>query len=172
MKNPLIVPRLAGEPLYIPFVGAIIEREQNGRKEIVVQTRRKKVDPKYNHSLEIPGGKLRAYEDVYFTLRREVKEECGLDLTFVEGEKERQSFENRNDRSDLICPFCVTQMAEGPFIGLVFLCRAEGELLAKTNETKDARWLDTDQLRKIVTHHPEQIYTAFLAPLKKYLEQT
>lgn len=172
MKNPLKVPRLAGEPLYIPFVGAILEREQNGRKEIVVQTRKKKVDHKYNHRLEIPGGKFRAYEDVYSTLKREVKEECGLDLTFIEGEKDRRSFTNCHDRSDLISPFCVTQMANGPFIGLIFLCRAEGELLAKTNETRNARWLDTDQLREIVTNHPEQIYTAFLAPLKKYLELT
>ncbi|HUW24478.1 MAG TPA: NUDIX domain-containing protein [Patescibacteria group bacterium] len=165
------VPKLGDEYLYIPFVGAIIERSFQGEKQILVQTRVKKVDVKYSGSLEIPGGKLRAFEDVYETLRREVKEECGLELISIEGEDKRESFINREDKSDLIEPLCVTQMKNGPFIGLIFLCRAEGEPLIKTDETKEAQWMNVSELKKIVEETPEQIYTAFLAPLKKYIRQ-
>lgn len=168
MKNPLKVPRLLGEPLYIPFVGAIIEREHKGKKQVLVQIRNKRLDSKYSGSIEIPGGKFRAFEDVYQTLKREVKEECGLDITIIQDENKRISFKNREDESDIIAPFCVTQMAKGPFIGLVFICEARGKLLEKTNETKEIQWMDYDKLKKIVTSKPDQIYTAFLAPLKKY----
>lgn len=163
------VPQLRGEYLYIPFVGAIIERELNGVKQILVQIRHKETDSKYKDVIEIPGGKFRAFEDVYETLRREVKEESGLDITFVDGEKERVSFKNRDDDSDIVTPFCVTQMKNGPFIGLIFLCKGEGELAKSTNETKDAQWMNIEELKEIVTNEADRIYTAFLAPLKKYL---
>jgi 8-oxo-dGTP pyrophosphatase MutT (NUDIX family) len=170
MKNFLRTPWFLGEPLYIPFVGAIIEREYEGKKQIVVQTRKKKTDSKYSDTLEIPGGKMRAYEDIYETIKREVKEECGLDITGVCGKEKRVSWKNRKDRSDLVEPFCVTQMINGPFVGLIFICQAKGKLLTKTNETKDSQWMDVDKVRQIVTKNPEKIYTAFLAPLKKYLD--
>jgi 8-oxo-dGTP pyrophosphatase MutT (NUDIX family) len=172
MKNPLRVPRLLGEPLYIPFVGAIIERENKGKKQIVVQTRKKKTDNKYSDTLEIPGGKLRAFEDVYETLRREVKEECGLTITLVKGENERISHKNRDDSSDLIKPFCVTQMKNGPFVGLIFICEAAGTLVAQKNETREPSWINVDDLRKTVEKSPEKIYTAFLTPLKEYLSRS
>lgn len=171
MKNPLKVPKLLGEPLYIPFVGAIIEREHEGKKQILIQIRDKKLDSKYSGSIEIPGGKFRAFEDIYQTLKREVKEECGLVITSIKGEEKRVSFENREDESDIIIPFCVTQMAKGPFIGLIFVCKASGKLLDKTNETREIQWMDYDKLKEIVTSKPNQIYTAFLAPLKKYFGQ-
>jgi len=163
-----MLPNLKGEPLYIPFVGAIIERAHKGEKQVLVQIREKKDDLKYSGSLEIPGGKFRAFEDVYETLKREVKEECGLDITSIVGEDKRKNYLNREDSSDLIEPFCVTQMANGPFVGLIFLCKAEGKLLSKTNETKDSQWMDYRRLKEIVDKNSEQIYTAFLAPLKKY----
>ena len=59
-------------------------------------------------------------------------------------------------------------MANGPFIGIIFLCKAEGKLLSKTNETKDSQWIGYGDLKEIVDKNPERIYTAFLAPLKKY----
>lgn len=164
------LPTIRGEPLYIPFVGAIIERTSDGKKQIVVQIRDKASDPVYSGTIEIPGGKFRAFEDVFSTLRREVKEECGLDIAFIDEENKRVDYPNRGDVSSEIIPFCVTQMQHGPFIGMIFLCRAEGELLQETNETKKAQWINADELRTIINQHPERIYTAFLAPLKKYLK--
>lgn len=165
------LPTLRGEPLYIPFVGAIIERINGDRKQIVVQIREKETDPVYSGAIEVPGGKFRAFEDIFETVRREVREECGLEIVSVHGEDQRIDYSNRHDISSELFPFCVTQMENGPFIGMIFLCRAEGELLQRTNETKQVQWMDVEELRVIVNEHPEKIYTAFLAPLKKYLKQ-
>lgn len=164
------VPVLNGEQLYIPFVGAIIEREVDGRMQILLQIREKSNDKKYSGCYEIPGGKMRAFEDVYETLRREVKEECGLDLTHISGNDKRIDFKNLKDTSSLIEPFCVTQLQEGPFIGLIFLCRASGTPLAFTQESKDCKWVDIEEISRIIEDSPQKFYTAFLAPLKKYLE--
>ena len=163
------VPTLRGEELYIPFVGAIIEREVEGKIQILLQIREKKDDKKYSGCYEIPGGKQRAFEDVYETLRREVREECGLNVTFVQGENKRLDFKNQEDTSTLIEPFCVTQMQEGPFIGLIFLCHATGTPAAVTNESKDSHWMDLEEVRKIIEDTPQKFYTADLAPLKRYL---
>lgn len=168
-NKPRELPSLRGEELYVPFVGAIIEQTVNGRKQVLIQTRAKNSEPFYNGCIEIPGGKMRAFEDIYDTVRREVKEECGLDITFIQHENDRQDFPNRKDVSTLIQPFCVTQMATGPFIGLIFLCRASGIPLKSSPESKEARWIDFEELRNLIETTPEQVYTAFLSPLKKYL---
>jgi 8-oxo-dGTP pyrophosphatase MutT (NUDIX family) len=164
------VPILRGEELYIPFVGAIIETEINQKKQILIQIRQKASDKSYSGLIEIPGGKMQAYEDVYETVAREVKEESGLEITLIEGRSKRIDYQNKTDTSSLIEPFCVTQMQNGPFIGLIFLCKAIGEPAVATEEARDAQWIDVEDLRRIVNESPERIYTAFLAPLKKYLE--
>jgi len=163
------VPVLNGEELYVPFVGAIIENENADQKQILIQVRQKASDKVYDGSYEIPGGKFSAFEDIYESLRREVKEESGLTLSFITGEKERIDCPNRGHTSTLIDPFCVTQTKEGPFIGIIFLCKAAGTPLQLTNETKEARWIEVTELKKIIGETPELFYTPFLAPLKKYL---
>jgi len=168
LKN-LFLPKVLGESLYIPFVGAIIEKKYNGERYILVQTRQKITDPAYSGTLEIPGGKFRAFEDIFETLEREVGEETGLEITKIKGKEKTCVYKNRNDESNLIEPFCVTQMKNGPFIGIIFICEAKGNLAKKTNETKDIRWTKVSDLKNLVKTNPEKIYTAFLAPLKKYL---
>lgn len=76
---------------------------------------------------------------------------------------------NRQDVSTQLEPFCITQMGRGPFLGMIFICQARGEPLLKTAEAKEARWINCEELKHIVDHFPNQIYTAFLAALKKYL---
>lgn len=162
------LPILKGEALYIPFIGAIIERTHEGQRQVLIQIRQKPQDD-YHDSIEIPGGKMKAFEDIYETVRREVKEETGLNITFIQGEDKRSDFQNREDTSSEIVPFCVTQMKKGPYIGIIFLCQATGEPLLKTAETKEARWISCTELLHIVTSTPEKVYTAILTPLKKYL---
>jgi len=165
------VPTLRGEQLYIPFVGAIIYQDSENGLEVLVQTREKGSDKEYSGSVEIPGGKFRAFEDVYDAVRREAKEESGMNITIIEGQDDREDFENRGHQSSLIKPYCVTQMKQGPFIGLIFLCKAEGEPIQKTNETKEAKWMPISEVKEIVENQPEKIYTAFLAPLKKFVRE-
>src|SRR5215510_8940315 len=67
----------------LPIVSAIIEREHNGEKELLVQTRWKpERDPLYSGTLEIPAGGMHVYENVYDTVKREVLEETGLRTSF------------------------------------------------------------------------------------------
>lgn len=162
-------PLFRGESLYIPFVGAIIEREIEGRIEVLIQTRQKDSDLIHAGLLEIPGGKMQAFEDIYETLRREVNEECGLDISLIKREKDRKDFPNQGDVSTLIQPFCVTQMKNGPYIGMIFICQALGEPLKETKESRNARWIDSEALKEIVLKTPEKIYTPSLGPLRKYL---
>jgi hypothetical protein len=69
----------SGLDVNLPIVSAIIEREHNGEKEILVQTRWKpERDPLYSGTLEIPAGGMHVYENVYDAVKREVLEETGL----------------------------------------------------------------------------------------------
>lgn len=99
-----------------------------------------------------------------------MKEETGLDIITIQGKEKRIDSENRGDISSIIEPFCVTQMKNGPFIGLIFICKTEGQLLQKTAESKEARWIEIDELKVLVNEHEELFYTPFLTPLKKYLQ--
>ena len=166
----MFLPRVLGEGLYIPFVAAIIEKEERGRKYVLIQKRHKWQDQKYCGAWEIPGGKFRAFEDVFDTLRREVREECGLEITEISGEKEKVQYTNRSDESTIIKPYCVTQMKEGPFVGLVFLVKAKGKLVDRTKETREIQWIDKEDLKQMITRQPETFYTAFIGPLREYLK--
>jgi hypothetical protein len=54
----------SGLDVNVPIVSAIIEREHNGEKEILVQTRWKPDrDPLYSGTLEIPAGGMHVYEN-------------------------------------------------------------------------------------------------------------
>ena len=68
------------EKFVIPSAGAIIERNIEGTKYILMQKRKKKNEKIEFGLWEIPAGKIREYENIYEALRREVKEETNLDI--------------------------------------------------------------------------------------------
>lgn len=73
------------EQFSIPGAGGIIVREINGEDNILMQTRVKPEALYEDGLIEIPAGKIRAFESIFDTLRREVKEETGLDITEIQG---------------------------------------------------------------------------------------
>ena len=78
--QPALMPDNAqgGENLAIPAAAAIIEKEVGGKRYILLQTRHKpEVSPAYTGLFEIPAGCIRTYEDIFETLKREIKEETG-----------------------------------------------------------------------------------------------
>ncbi|MEE9406396.1 MAG: NUDIX hydrolase, partial [Candidatus Aenigmarchaeota archaeon] len=91
-------------------VGAIIEREKDGETEIVLQVREKRgceeSKKRYNGCFELPGGHIDEGEDLLEALKREVKEECGLDVTEIKSINETDTCKFLH-HGKVYTPFCV-----------------------------------------------------------------
>uniref|UniRef100_UPI004055E0CF NUDIX hydrolase n=1 Tax=Acetatifactor sp. TaxID=1872090 RepID=UPI004055E0CF len=159
------------ETFAIPAVGAIIVKRVENDELILVQNRKKKNGDGLDGLLEIPAGKIREYENIFEALRREVWEETGLRLTVIQGEEESQFLDVDGDKTIVFSPYCVTQNLTGAYsiILSTFLCEAEGELLERTDETENIRWMRRDELKEIVEHSPERIFLMHVHALRKYL---
>ncbi len=155
-----------------PCVGAIIERVVDGVPCILIQTRQKPDGDDTNGKLEIPAGKVREYECVYDTLRREVLEETGLRIVEIDGENEAMWVEVAGNCTLSFTPYCTTQNVCGAYSILLhtFLCRAEGEPLGATDETQNIHWMPKDVLRVMLAEHPEKFFFMHVCALKKYLQ--
>lgn len=158
------------EKFQIPGVGAIIEREAESGKEILIQERVKPNRPLESGLLEIPAGKIREFENLFDTLRREVFEETGLTIEHIEAEKHSSSLKMHQYRVLSCEPFCVSQntMGEYPILVITFLCSATGELRA-SDESKNLRWMPTEQLSQLLLDETESFYPMHLFALNKYV---
>lgn len=158
----------------IPFVGAIIERENNGTREILIQTRWKpKSDPIYSGTFEFPAGKLdKAYENIYDTLAREILEECGLRLKRIKQDsRTRVIHTNKDDAVFGFRPFCCTQQLKNgkPWIGFVFICEVEnGTPKSQSSECKDVKWMPVTDIEAIFKQSPEQFFSLELPAWEYY----
>jgi len=154
-------------------VSAIIERFRNGQWEVLLQTRWKPEDDlKHSGLLEIPGGRVEVGEDVYTALKREVKEECGLEIQDIKPGKETQTKGKFDEVSIAFVPFCGEQHLGSNFVGFVFVCTARGELISKgVYDAKEPRWISLVELKRLVLKEPEKIYSYHLSALKYYVEQ-
>jgi len=127
---------------------AIIERTENGKREIIVQQNTKG----YGESWELPGGRIEMHESLYDALRREVKEETGLDVIAIKGEDSYL----REGTVECMKPYCVYQYLEGfegvigNALGFYFICHASGDMLAEGDDTKNIKWIGLDELKDIV----------------------
>ncbi|TYP74573.1 NUDIX hydrolase [Paenibacillus methanolicus] len=150
---------------------AIIERTMNGSREIVVQTRNK---PGGAAAIELPGGRIEPYESFVTALIREVKEETGLDVVQIEGGETRVTTTGIDPGFEVECirPFGVYQTLTGPFdsVGAYFRCKAEGELLASGDDTKNPRWVAVEQVRRMMDEDPLQFSNVDRAGLMFYLK--
>lgn len=161
----------------IPYVGAIIERSRNGKKELLMQTRWKpNSDPLYSGTLEFPAGVLdKPYENVYDTLSREIQEEAGLKLKAIRQEDRTRVYHpKKTDSIFAFKPFCCTQQLKDgrPWIGFVFVCEVEdGEPVSQLSEAKDAQWIAVEDVRKIFKQNPEQIFGLELPAFEYYFNE-
>ncbi|REE67648.1 ADP-ribose pyrophosphatase [Paenibacillus taihuensis] len=150
---------------------AIIERTVNGSIEIVVQTRNKSDGPQ---RIELPGGRIDPFEPLHKALIREVKEETGLDVTEIEGEDTRIDTAHMNTDFAVEClqPFAVYQTTKGPFdsVGAYFRCKAIGELLQAGDETKYPRWVNINELQRLMSDDPLQFSDVDRAGIVFYLK--
>ena len=154
-------------------VSAIIERFHDGEWQILLQTRWKpEEDERHSGLLEIPGGRIEVGEDVYTALKREVKEECGLEIVDIRPGRETQTEGKFNEVSIAFVPFCGERYLGSNFVGFAFVCTAKGELIEKgVYDAKEPRWVTFSELKKMLDKEPKMFYSYHLSTLKFYAEE-
>ncbi|MCU6713002.1 NUDIX domain-containing protein [Paenibacillus sp. J5C_2022] len=149
---------------------AFIERENKGMTELVIQTRNKPNEV----AIELPGGRLELYEPILDGLCREVSEETGLMVTEIEGRHKRIDTCGINTAFEVEClePFCVYQTIKGPIdsVGMYFICRTEGKLLAVGDDTINIRWTPVQEIHQMMIEDPLQFSNVDRAGLLYYLK--
>lgn len=160
------------EHFSIPGAGAIIHKTFNQETHILMQTRMKPGAPRENGLLEIPAGKIRAFECIFDTLRREVLEETGLTITEIVGERRSIVYQNSPYHVVNFQPFSCAQNISGayPIMVFVFLCQAEGELLHHSDESKNLNWMPVSKLEQLLLHAPLQFYPMHVHTLQKFVD--
>ncbi len=148
---------------------AIIERDGPDGREILIQERNKPHEGQTR--LELPGGRVEEFESLIDALKREVREETGLELTSIQGQETRLETRWMDARVECLQPFAAYQTLQGPVdsLGLYFLCRAEGQLLERGDETLSPRWMPVPEIVRLMSDAPEQISFVDRAGLSFYL---
>jgi len=134
---------------------AIIERITPHGRDLLVQMRNKPYEGRAR--IELPGGRVEEYESLVDALRREVREETGLELSFIEGLETRIETNGENANVECLQPYAVYQTLRGPVdsIGVYFLCQAEGQLLDSGDETERPRWIPVPEIARLLADDPE-----------------
>ncbi|WP_430885917.1 NUDIX hydrolase [Fusibacter sp. JL216-2] len=160
------------EKFSIPGVSGIIEGEVDGEKAILLQTRSKNKLEGTGY-FEIPAGKIREFENIYECLRREIKEETGLDVKEIQGESE-SSLMKFDDYEVLgYEPFFCSQNTAGnyPIMVSAFICRVEGEMLKSSDEAESIGFVRLSELRKQLSDNRGKFFPMHIAALEKYLDR-
>jgi 8-oxo-dGTP pyrophosphatase MutT (NUDIX family) len=151
---------------------AIIERETPTGTEIVLQIRNKPYEGK--KWIELPGGRVNEFESLVEALRREVREETGLDLTQIEGVASKVETNQVASNVECLQPFAVYQTTKGPVdsMGVYFRCRAEGHLLDTGDETEAIQWRSVQEIAAQIQVDVDAFSWVDRAGLLFYLRQT
>jgi 8-oxo-dGTP pyrophosphatase MutT (NUDIX family) len=158
-------------------VSAIIEKIEDGKRYVFIQTRWKpKTSPSYLGLFEIPAGGIDGYENVYEAVKREVNEETGLEITrFIDDEQTPIMYARPSDTSIAFRPFVCQQVLDTnqglPWVGFVFRCEAKGTVSMQSSEAKDPRWMSIDELDEIIHKTPQKIFSLQLATLRYYVDK-
>lgn len=158
------------------FVSGILERIEGGVKKIFLQTRWKpKTSATYSGLLEVPGGRIEKYENIFDALAREVKEECGLKIikcrSGFQGESHKvEQFEETMVFQPFICQQVLNRNDGKLWFGFIFLCEVEGEPEMQKNETRNPQWMSIPELERLLEEEPQKIFPHQYQALKYYIE--
>ncbi|MGE5530062.1 MAG: NUDIX hydrolase [Patescibacteria group bacterium] len=159
------------EVLSIPGVGGILEKQIDGTEYILIQERWKEEAPNETGLIEIPAGKIRAFENIFDCLCREIKEETGLDIVKINEEDESQIIELNGYKVLNYHPFSCSQniMGNYPVMVQVFICKVKGEVIKESNETKNLRWISIKDLKRKLETEKDKFYPMHVKTLEDYI---
>lgn len=158
------------------IISAILLKKEENEIRIFLQTRWKpQISPTYSGMIEIPAGVIDPYENVYDSLKREIKEETNLDIIKILGDYQGDIIEPRkNDKAFVFKPFICQQVLETnnglPWVGFVFLCEVNGEVKIDESEAKDPKWVSIRELENIINNHQESVFPLQLPVLKYFID--
>jgi 8-oxo-dGTP pyrophosphatase MutT (NUDIX family) len=155
----------------IACVAAIVVAMKDNEKYILIQERWKQGGSPYDGRWEIPAGVMDIeYESMLETVKREVMEEAGIEVTEIVGAKE-YDFSN-GDRILKIEPYCISQQTVGgrPYVCSGFVCSANyTEPKAQEGETKNPQWVKASQLKEMIKD-PDKFFPLIYPILETYLD--
>ena len=130
----------------IAVVGAIIEKQEDWEKYILIQTRWKPWT-EYHNTIETPVWRIEDWENIFESLSREIKEECNLEISHI-NKQEAYTWKN----SIWFNPFyCTQQLADWlPRIMFGFVCKCTGDLKHQEEETRNPRRIRVTDLPKLM----------------------
>lgn len=161
------------ERFAIPGVGGLIRCFQAGEPWILVQERDKAGAPGETGLIEIPAGKIRAFENIYECLRREIKEETGFDVIRIHGEAESVAVNLNGYEVLSYLPYSSSQnlIGEYPIMVQTFLCEVEGAHVERSDESRNIRWIRLPELETLLRDEPARFYPMHLTTLRRYVEE-
>jgi 8-oxo-dGTP diphosphatase len=150
---------------------AIIERDGQNGPEILVQMRNKPHEG--GKRIELPGGRFEEFESLVDGLRREVREETGLELSYIGGLDTRIETNAGETNVECLRPFAVYQTLRGPVdsMGVFFRCRAKGQLLEIGDDTERPHWIAVSEIERLMNDDPNRFSFIDLSGLAFYLKQ-
>jgi ADP-ribose pyrophosphatase len=161
------------EPFAIPGAAGIIRCRKAGEVWILVQERDKPGSPCETGLIEIPAGKIRAFENIYDCLRREIKEETGFDVTWIQGESESVSVKRNGYDVLSYTPYASAQNLIGnyPIMVQSFLCEVEGVHVERSDESRHIHWIRVLDLNTLLRDEPDRFYPMHLETLRRYVAE-
>ncbi len=161
-------------PFVSTIASALVERRNaQGETELLIQKRLNCNDSVYYGTWEIPAGHIDKFENVYDTVRREVKEETGLDVVEFIDDKQTAVASNGDDGVFAFKPFICNQYLKGKgwsWIGFVFRCRVAGDIVPQAGETDGHQWVTIEVLKKMLQENPKQFFTLQVPVLEYYIQ--
>ena len=156
-----------------PAAGGIIIKCESGIDYVLLQERCKDNGGTDNGLIEIPAGKIREFENIFDCLKREIREETGLEVIEIIGENETVIIKSNGYKVINYMPFACSQNIQGsyPIMVQTFICKVQGQVIDKTNETKNIRWVSINEIKEMLVTNENGFYPMHVEALKKYINE-
>jgi 8-oxo-dGTP diphosphatase len=140
---------MSGEMLVLPNVYGLI---RNSTGDVLIQRRWKpQSDPDTLGMWELPGGKWRAGESAQDCLRRELQEECGLEISSVDGSFAKH--DHLDQQVETSTPLLMVQMLHGPYTSVLAIYSgfSDGQPAPAGDGARDAQFMSRADLKHALT---------------------